>query len=182
MKYLVFWYLAIPVMLVAMMVDWNRGIKPVSSLAWAGVVLIAQVTGWIKEIQDNKSSQKANDAAVRCKHGIKTWHSCKGCAEEFAYFETCALCGMRWDNRIQKHDHKMIPDSSGRPEYFLNGQKLVMSSSYWSTGGYSGSYMSGMNSLAIDTRVVAPAAIIPAHPLNREMKLVQPTDEGQTHG
>ena len=176
MKYLVFWYAAIPVMLVAMMVDWNRGIKPVSSLAWAGVILVAQVAGWIKEIQDNKSSQKANDAAVRCKHGIKTWHSCKGCAEEFAYFETCALCGMRWDNRIQKHDHKMIPDSSGRPEYFLNGQKLMMSSWYWSTG-YSGSYMMVMNS-SVDPRTVPPQVhLTPIVPPNREMKLVLPPEE-----
>jgi hypothetical protein len=177
MKYLVFWYVALPVMLVAMVIDWNRGIKPVSSLAWGGAILIAEVVGWIQKRRETKAGEKANDAAVRCKHGIKTWHSCKGCAEEFAYFETCALCGMRWDNRIQKHDHKMIPDADGRAEYFLNGQKLMMSSSFWPTG-YSGSYMSGMNSLAVDTRFAQPQVhVTPIVPPNREMKLVPPIEE-----
>jgi hypothetical protein len=178
MKFLVFWYLGIPVMIVAMFIDWNRGVKPVSSLAWAGVIVVSMVAGWIKDRLDTKAAEAANDAAIRCKHGKKTYQSCKGCAEEFAYFERCALCGTRWDNRTQQHDHKMIPDSSGRPEFYLNGVKLMSSSSYWHTGSpvISSSYMPGMGSMAWDTREThSPSQAIPVTPYpDREMKMVPP--------
>lgn len=181
MKFLVFWYTAIPVMLVAMFIDWNRGIKPVSSLAWAGVILVAQIGGWIKERQDNKAGEKANDAALCCKHGVKRWHSCKKCAEEFAYFETCMLCGLTWDNRHQKHDHKLIPDANGKPEYYINGIKQMIGSSYVSMYP---SYVSGYQMSQCMTIDTTPRPqIVEAGPIvlkQQVMKLVGP--EEQTHG
>jgi len=187
MKYYVFWCVAIPVMIVAMVIDWQRGVKPVSSLAWAGAILIAEVVGWIHKRKETKAGEKANDAAVRCKHGIKSWHSCKGCAEEFAYFETCLLCGMIWDNRTQKHDHKLIPDANGKPEYYINGQKQMMSSS-WITGSYSyPSFSSGhrmSQCLTIDTTCRPQTPDVGPIVLKQQvMKLaIPPEDQHQTHG
>lgn len=116
MRYKVFWFAAIPLLSVAIYFEWKRGLHMLVPAALGASVVISYIWGWIWEWRENAKAREQERLTLRCKHGNLRFKSCTPCAEEFAYWETCKLCGSSWDTRREKHEHTLhVENVSGCP-------------------------------------------------------------------
>jgi len=158
MKYKVFWYAAIPLISAALGWEWaHGGGRSLVSPALVASILIAYVWEFVWNRTEDAKARARESLVLKCKHGNPRLKPCTPCAEEFAYWDTCKLCGFKWDTRHQKHDHTLhVEDASGRPmqqpvvmRHFSSQMTSsflpqVFTSSYYSSGFpmYSGGYHS----------------------------------------
>lgn len=124
MRYKIFWYSAIPLVLAAVAYEWMHGVRTLVGLAVVLSIVISYVWNGIWEWRENAKAREQARLALLCKHGNPRFKSCKPCAEEFAYWEVCKLCGASWDTRKEKHEHTLHVDQSSG---FRAGFPAVMS-------------------------------------------------------
>lgn len=117
--------------------DWNW-ISFVSGVG-SGILLLtilADICRTWKREREAKRLAKLNDAALRCRHGVKRLAFCDPCAQDFLHINPCKTCGFHVDDRHPTHycpasGHSGVSGFSG-----VSG--LHGPPSNWRTIGHSG--------------------------------------------
>lgn len=114
--------------------DWNW----ISFLAGTGsgvylTLFVASIVRTWKRSREAKRLALANDAAIRCRHGIKRWKVCTDCAADFAHINPCKTCKFPVDDRWPPGMH-YCPGISGHSGF--SGVSGI--SGFWGVSGYRG--------------------------------------------